>query len=139
MWHCDWSQDGKDWYCVFINDCSRKMMTTGKFPNATEENTTFLLYQAMLSNETSPIVVLSDKGSQFYANKKNNKGQRGISKFEQELKELNIEFWTSRRNHPQTNGKLEKKHLYTTKVRTNSGLIQIFIPFFWVVLLLSRQ
>ena len=28
--------------------------------------------------------------------------------FEQELKELGIEFWTSRRNHPQTNGKQER-------------------------------
>ena len=30
------------------------------------------------------------------------------SLFEQELYGLGIEFWTSRRNHPQTNGKMEK-------------------------------
>jgi len=108
MWHCDWSQDDKDWYCAFIDDCSRKMMKVGKFSNANENNTIFLLYQAMLNNEVSPVIILSDKGSQFYANKKNSKGQRGISRFEQELKELGIELWTSRRNHPQTNGKMEK-------------------------------
>jgi putative transposase len=28
--------------------------------------------------------------------------------FEQELDELGIEFWTSKRNHPQTNGKNER-------------------------------
>ena len=108
MWHVDWSQHGKDWYCAFIDDCSRKMMAVGKFSNANEDNALFLLHQAILDNEANPVIVLSDKGSQFYANKKNKKGQKGISKFEQELKELGIELWTSRRNHPQTNGKMEK-------------------------------
>ena len=28
--------------------------------------------------------------------------------FEKELNSLGIELWTSRRNHPQTNGKMEK-------------------------------
>lgn len=108
MWHVDWSQDGDDWYCAFIDDCSRKIMAAGKFTNANEDNTLFLLYQAMLGNETCPAVILSDKGSQFYANKYKKSGEKGISRFEQELKELGIDFWTSRRNHPQTNGKMEK-------------------------------
>lgn len=108
MWHVDWSQYKKDWYCAFIDDCSRKIMSVGKFHNATEDNTIFLLYQAILLNEVTPAVILSDKGSQFYANKRDKKGKKGISKFEQELKDLGIELWTSRRNHPQTNGKMEK-------------------------------
>ena len=83
-------------------------MAAGKFSNATEENTLFLLYQAILGNEACPAVILSDKGSQFYANKYKNNGEKGTSRFEDELKELDIEFWTSRRNHPQTNGKMEK-------------------------------
>lgn len=108
MWHCDWSEYEEEWYCAFIDDRSRKMMAVGKFGNATEKNTLFLLYQAILTNEVCPIVVLSDKGTQFYNSKRNNKGELTLSLFEQELQELGIEFWTSRRNHPQTNGKMEK-------------------------------
>ncbi len=58
--------------------------------------------------EVCPYIVLSDKGAQFYANKYDKKGKKGISEFERELMELGIEFLTSRRNHPQTNGKMEK-------------------------------
>lgn len=108
MWHCDWSQYKKKWYCVFIDDRSREIMAAGKFSNANEENAIFLLHQAILTNEVSPYLLLSDKGTQFYNSKKNMKGERSLSLFEQELKELNIEFWTSRRNHPQTNGKMER-------------------------------
>lgn len=108
MWHCDWSQYNSKEYCVFIDDRSRKIMAAGKFNNATTENTLFLLYQAILTNSVCPVIELSDKGSQFYANKHDKKGNKGISKFEKELKKLGVDFWTSRRNHPQTNGKMEK-------------------------------
>lgn len=108
MWHTDWSRYEDKWYLVYIDDRSRKIMATGEFDNATEENAIFLLYQAILSNEACPYVLLSDKGTQFYNSKKNKKGKRTPSLFEQELEHLGIEFWTSRRNHPQTNGKNEK-------------------------------
>jgi len=108
MWHCDWSKYKGKWCCVFIDDRSRKIMVAGEFSNANEENAIFLLYQAILINEVCPYILLSDKGTQFYNSKRNKKGERTLSLFEQELKELGIEFWTSRRNHPQTNGKMER-------------------------------
>ncbi len=108
MWHTDWSEYKSKWYLAFIDDCSRKIMAVGKFDNATEKNATFVLYQTMLTHGVCPIVMLSDKGPQFYNNKKNKKGELTPSKFEQELEKLGIDFWTSRRNHPQTNGKMEK-------------------------------
>jgi putative transposase len=83
-------------------------MAAAEFDNANEKNAIFLLHQAILTNEVSPYIILSDKGTQFYNSKKNKKGERTLSLFEQELKELGIEFWTSRRNHPQTNGKQER-------------------------------
>ncbi len=108
MWHCDWSfYDGK-WYVAFIDDRSRKIMAAGEFNNATYENTIFVFYQATLTNEVCPVIVLSDKGSQFYANKKTKIGKRALSKFEKELNNISVQLWTSRRNHPQTNGKMEK-------------------------------
>ena len=108
MWHTDWSQYKNKWYLSFIDDRSRKIMASGEFNNANEENAIFLLYQAMLTNEVCPYLMLSDKGTQFYNSKKNKKGELTPSLFEQELTALGIEFWTSRRNHPQTNGKMEK-------------------------------
>jgi putative transposase len=108
MWHCDWSQYKRRWYITYIDDRSRKIMAAGEFSNANEENAIFLLHQAILTNEVSPYTLLSDKGPQFYANKRNEKGVKGVSQFEEELKELGIKFWTARRNHPQTNGKQER-------------------------------
>ena len=108
MWHCDWSEHEGKQYCAFIDDRSRKIMAAGEFSNATKENTFFVFYQAILNNGVSPVIVLSDKGSQFFANTRNKQGERALSEFEQELNALGIELWTSRRNHPQTNGKMER-------------------------------
>ena len=108
MWHCDWTFYENKWYIVYIDDRSRRIMAAGVFCNATTENALFVLYQAILMNEVCPVIVLSDKGSQFYANKHDKTGKKGVSGFEKELEKLGIDFWTSRRNHPQTNGKMEK-------------------------------
>lgn len=108
MWHCDWSEYKGKQYCSFIDDRSRKIMAAGAFDNATTKNALFVLYQAILSNDACPVIILSDKGSQFYANKYDKTGKKGTSEFEKELVLLGIDFWTSRRNHPQTNGKMEK-------------------------------
>lgn len=108
MWHTDWSKYKGKWYLAYIDDKSRRIMASGVFNNATEDNAIFLLHQAMLINEVCPAVILSDKGTQFYNSKKNKKGERPPSRFEKELAMLGIEFWSSRRNHPQTNGKMEK-------------------------------
>lgn len=108
MWHCDWSFYGGKWYIIYIDDRSRKIMAAGVFDNATTENALFVLYQAILMNGVCPRIILSDKGTQFYANNKTKEGKRAISSFEKELSKLGIDLWTSRRNHPQTNGKMEK-------------------------------
>jgi len=108
MWHCDWSHyKGKE-YCVFIDDRSRKIMAAGIFEDATEKNATFVFFQAALTNQVCPVVVLSDKGPQFYANTKTKSGQRPLSEFEKKLNAIGVELWTARRNHPQTNGKMER-------------------------------
>ena len=108
MWHTDWSQWNEKWYCAYIDDRSRKIMAAGEFSNATQEKALFLLYHAMLTHHACPVVVLSDKGTQFYTSKKNHKGERTVSVYEHVLDQLGIDAWTSRRQHPQTNGKMEK-------------------------------
>jgi putative transposase len=130
MWHCDWSEHEGKWYIAFIDDRSRKIMAAGCFANATEDNVIFLLYQAILTHGVCPVIVLSDKGTQFYNSKPNKKGELTPSRFEQELTMLGIEFWTSRRNHPQTNGKMEKwfdtlkKRIHRHPEETLQGFVQ---------------
>lgn len=108
MWHTDWSEFNDKYYSAYLDDRSRKIMAAGEFDNETCENSLFLLYQGMLTNNVCPIIVLSDKGTQFYNSKRNKKGERPPGQFEQKLEQLGIDFWTSRRRHPQTNGKMEK-------------------------------
>ena len=74
MWHTDWSEYNGKRYLAFIDDKSRKIMAAGEFERATESNVIFLLYRAILSNQACPVIVLSDKGTQFYNSKKNKKG-----------------------------------------------------------------
>lgn len=108
MWHCDWTEYKGKQYIAFIDDRSRKIMAAAMFSHANKVHTLHVFYQAILNNEVSPVIVLSDKGVQFFANIKNKKGERALSEFEIELNAIGIELWTSRRNHPQTNGKMEK-------------------------------
>jgi putative transposase len=108
MWHCDWSEYEGKWYLAFIDDRSRRIMAAAEFDNANEKNVIFLLYLAILMNGVCPVIMLSDKGTQFYNSTPNKEGKLTPSLFEQELTFLGIKFWTSRRNHPQTNGKMEK-------------------------------
>ena len=109
MLHVDWTYYKGKWYCSYIDDRSRKIMAAGEFDNPTEDNAIFLLYQAILANEVCPLIILSDKGTQFYNSKKNKEGELTPSRFEQEVTEaLGIDFWTARKGHPQTNGKSEK-------------------------------
>jgi putative transposase len=132
MWHVDWTTYNGKLYCAFIDDRSRKIMATGEFDNATTQNALFVLYQAILETGVCPVIILSDKGSQFYANKYTNKGEKGLSEFEIELAELGIEFWTSRRNHPQTNGKMEKwfDTLKKRKKRHPEETLQEFVKWY---------
>ena len=109
MWHCDWTEYEGKYIIAFIDDRSRKIMAAGEFTGATKENTFRIFHQAMLMNQVCPVIMLSDKGTQFFVNVKNKKGERILSEFEQELRDdFGIELWTSRRNHPQTNGKVER-------------------------------
>ena len=63
-------------------------------------NNLFVFYQAILVNRVCPVLILSDKGTQFFANTRNKNGERALSEFEKELNISGIELWTSRRNHP---------------------------------------
>lgn len=111
MWHTDWhvikaeKLKGKN-IIVYIDDCSRKIMgyTLGSM---TTKNSLFALYGAIATCSHVPYCLNSDRGSQFFPNKKNKNGKASHI-FQVELEKLGICFIPSKTRHPQTNGKNEK-------------------------------
>jgi putative transposase len=107
LWHMDWKQlwDGR-WWIAAEDDASRLIVGYGVFQEATAEHTIHVLQQAIIKHGR-PREVLTDRGSQFYANE-GERREKGISQFEAYLAEQGIKHLLCRVNHPQTNGKLER-------------------------------
>ena len=102
-------KDGK-YLCTVLDDASRKVLAAGEFDHKTSENALLVLKQAQSSCDFHPILaVLTDHGSEFYANKRDEKGHAEHG-FELYLKEQGILHILCGVNHPQTNGKVEKWH-----------------------------
>jgi putative transposase len=109
MWHTDWKQldDGR-WLVCYEDDASRFIAGHGIFDNATSEHAVEILKEA-IKKHGRPASILTDHGSQFYANESEYK-TRGATEFEKTLVQLGIKHILARVNHPQTNGKLERFH-----------------------------
>lgn len=111
MWHTDWhaikaeKMKGRN-ILVYIDDCSRKVMsyTIGAMNTA---NSIFALYNAIATHNVTPYCLNSDRGTQFFPNKRDKNGN-ATHKFQEELEFLGILFIPSKARHPQTNGKNEK-------------------------------
>ena len=114
LWHTDYKQldDGR-WFIAYQDDASRFIVAHGVFDNATMDNALKVLDEAIRSHGR-PAQILTDHGSQFYANERND-ARRGVSVFEAKLVELGIKQVMARVRHPQTNGKLERFHLEIQK------------------------
>jgi len=107
LWHMDWKQlTTGEWFLAIMDDASRFIVAYGVFPQATTENTLTILKQA-IAKYGYPDEILTDRGSQFYANEGERK-EKGVSQFERYLAEQGIKHLLCRINHPQTNGKLER-------------------------------
>ncbi len=73
----------------------------------TTRNSIFALYSAIATHKVIPYCLNSDRGTQFFPNKRDRKGNAS-HKFQMELESLGIHFIPSKARHPQTNGKNEK-------------------------------
>lgn len=111
MWHTDWHvikakrMKGEN-IIVYLDDCSRKVMG---YCTGTEntKNSLFALHKSIADNRVMPCILNSDRGAEFFPNKKDKHGKT-LHKFQEVLADLGIIFVPSRRRHPQTNGKLER-------------------------------
>ena len=108
-WHVDykWIEHEQIWLIAYIDDHSRFITGYGMFNEATTANA-LLLLEIAIKLYGKPREIISDKGSQFYANKKDKDEVKGTSEFEKALQGIGIHLITGRRNHPQTNGKIER-------------------------------
>ena len=107
LWHTDWKQlNNGSWFIAYMDDASRLIVGYGVFQEATAENTLKVLREA-LAEYGRPKEILTDRGSQFYANEGERK-EKGVGRFETFLAEKCIKHILCRVNHPQTNGKLER-------------------------------
>lgn len=109
--HLDWHTskvNGKE-VCVVLDDSSRCVLAGDEFEAATTENSIKLMKDVLrnFGNIRKVEQVITDHGSQFYANKKDKNG-RSNSKFLTFLTENKIKHIKARVKHPQTNGKIEK-------------------------------
>ena len=109
MWHTDYKllDDGR-WFIAYQDDASRFIVGYGVFEEATGKHAVEVLKDS-ISRHGKPASVLTDRGSQFYANEKE-AAARGEAMFEKELVALDIRRILARAGHPQTNGKLERFH-----------------------------
>ena len=119
LWHTDWTHDpftDKN-LSVYIDDRTRLITSYGIFPNATAENTLAIL-KAGIFEYGKPKSIMTDHGSQYYANKGD--GEQN-SQFRITLDALGIKHYLARVNRPQTNGKVERFFLsYKTEYATGT-------------------
>ena len=107
LWHTDWSFDpftNKN-LAVYIDDRTRPITCFGVFNRATAENSVALLYSG-IAEYGKPKAVMTDHGSQYYANHPNAEQEKTL--FRSTLDILGIKHCLARVNRPQTNGKVER-------------------------------
>jgi putative transposase len=108
--HADWCEYNDIKMIAYLDDASRMILSIGEFKQATAENTIETLKQA--EHEAAGYhafirEINTDRGSQFYANA-GEKKKKGRSQFETYLQRQGIRHVPSKRNNPQTNGKIER-------------------------------
>jgi len=133
MVHLDWhtSEILKKEVCVVLDDSSRKILAGGEFDNATEENSINLLKKVIEEYGGIRMLkqVLTDRGTQFYASKRDNEGN-AENGFELFLKDQGIKHILARVKHPQTNGKIEKWYDTYEKHRMEYESFEEFVKWY---------
>lgn len=120
LWHTDWTYDpftGKQ-LSVYIDDRTRLITSFWLFKGATAKNSIALLYGGIV-DYSKPKAVMTDHGSQYYANHPGAKQEN--TKFRLAIDPLGIKHCLARVNRPQTNSKVERFFLsYKTEFITGT-------------------
>lgn len=125
LWQVDWMFYSKyrKWLLAYLDDHSRFVTAAGYFRQATTENALELLDIA-ISNYGKPREVMSDRGTQFCA-------QRGeASLFTIRLNEFDIKHILASVHKPTTNGKIERWFLTFRLEIHKFKSLQDFVEFY---------
>jgi putative transposase len=111
LWHTDWYLIDDDrwrgkWLIAYLDDASRFVVGYGMFDESTTYNAISVLDDC-IARYGKPLEILTDHGSQFYANSCEIKAA-AISTFQRYLVGRKINHILGRVHHPQTNGKIER-------------------------------
>jgi len=128
--HGDWHRTSLDHphAIVWMDDASRYIFLGGEFPEATAEHSIDTFQKVIDQSSTFHAFIKdvnTDRGTQFYSNHPNS-----TSQFQEFLKENDINHVPSRRNNPQTNGKVERFWYEYDKHRWRFGTIEEFIQWY---------
>jgi len=107
LWHTDWTHcpfTDKE-MCAYIDDRTRLITAYAIFKSATTNNSLAAL-KTGIQQFGKPKAVMTDHGSQFYANHPN--ANQENHQFRITLNALSIKHYLARVNRPQTNGKIER-------------------------------
>lgn len=120
--HMDWKDVGTEPMLSSMDDHSRFITASGKFTEATSENSIKLL-QLAIKRFGAPEQVLTDRGAQFW----NNLGDKP-TEFTQFCMDHGIEHIKCSKASPQANGKLEAFHACydeeAWRFKTHAGYIR---------------
>ena len=108
--HADWLEWMGKQVIAYEDDASRKVLSIGEFNSASTRNSIDVLNKAISEVKSycgSINELNTDRGTQFFPNKKNKKG-KAESKYLRYLEYVGIKHIPSRRSNPQTNGKVER-------------------------------
>jgi len=108
--HADWLDYEGTQVIAYEDDASRKIIAIGEFTDATTDNAIGVFKRAENISRAyrgKITAVNTDRGSQFYANG-GEKKKEGVSRFKQYLNARGVKHIPSKRNNPQTNGKIER-------------------------------
>lgn len=127
--HGDWHRTSEEHphVIIWLDDASRFVLAGAEFHEATMEHSIGTFKQAEDRSRVYNAIIRevnTDRGTQFY----NVHG--GLSKFQIMLIEKGIRYIPSRRNNPQTNGKLERFWLEYDKHRWTFGSLDEFIVWY---------
>ena len=109
--HIDWHEKGLNGtdVCAIIDDSSRKILAGGEYTACNTENSKRVVDHVVEQYwHIRPLQeLIMDRGSEFGAHRTNEKGEWDGA-FKRYLEERGIHPIRIRRQHPQTNGKIEK-------------------------------
>jgi len=120
--------EGDPYAIVWLDDASRMILSCGEFSEATVD-IAISTFREAIDTAAEYCMTISeantDRGAQFYANR-----SQGPSRFEAFLEDNGINYIPSRRNNPQTNGKVERFWLEYDRHRFRFETIEEFASWY---------